>query len=146
MVEPLPRRLPCLARVAQQPLQRDSIGHSCGPTLHPQSLRHPSIVRFLCYLESVEMLAAQLCPTLCDPMDCSLPGPSIHGILQARKEYWSELPFPSPRDLSAPGIEPGSPTLHCRHILYQLCYQGNLCYLGWMQMASNPSFSQLPMW
>ena len=26
----------------------------------------------------------QLCPTLCDPMDCSLPGSSIHGILQAR--------------------------------------------------------------
>ena len=27
---------------------------------------------------------AQLCPTLCDPMDCSLPGSSLHGILQAR--------------------------------------------------------------
>ena len=27
----------------------------------------------------------QLCPTLCDPMDCSLPGFSVHGILQARK-------------------------------------------------------------
>ena len=26
----------------------------------------------------------QSCPTLCDPMDCSLPGPSIHGIFQAR--------------------------------------------------------------
>ena len=30
------------------------------------------------------VLANQLCPTLCDPMDCSLPGSSIHGILQAR--------------------------------------------------------------
>jgi len=28
---------------------------------------------------------AQLCPTLCDPMDCSRPGSSVHGILQARK-------------------------------------------------------------
>ena len=27
---------------------------------------------------------AQLCPTLCDPMDCSLPGSSVHGIFQAR--------------------------------------------------------------
>ena len=27
---------------------------------------------------------AQLCPTLCDPMDCSQPGSSVHGILQAR--------------------------------------------------------------
>ena len=29
-------------------------------------------------------LAAQLCPTLCDPLDCSLPGSSVHGIFQAR--------------------------------------------------------------
>ena len=31
---------------------------------------------------------AQSCPTLCDPMDCSLPGSSIHGILQARILEW----------------------------------------------------------
>ena len=37
----------------------------------------------------------QSCPTLCDPMDCSLPGFSVHGILQARTLEW--LPFPSPR-------------------------------------------------
>ena len=30
----------------------------------------------------------QLCPTLCDPMDCSPPGPSIHGIFQARVLEW----------------------------------------------------------
>ena len=33
----------------------------------------------------VKMLVAQLCPTLCHPMDCSSPGSSVHGILQARK-------------------------------------------------------------
>ena len=33
-------------------------------------------------------LVAQLCPTLCDPMDCSLPGSSVHGILQARILAW----------------------------------------------------------
>ena len=32
--------------------------------------------------------------TLCDPMDCGLPGSSVHGILW--QEYWSVLPFPSP--------------------------------------------------
>ena len=37
----------------------------------------------------------QLCPTLCDPMDRSLPGSSVHGIVQAR--IWSGLPFPSPK-------------------------------------------------
>ena len=31
---------------------------------------------------------AQLCPTLCDPMDCSLPGFSVHGIFQARISEW----------------------------------------------------------
>ena len=34
------------------------------------------------------VLVAQLCPTLCDPMDCSLPGSSVHGILQARILEW----------------------------------------------------------
>ena len=52
---------------------------------------------------------AQSCPTLCNPMDCSLPGSSVHGI--SRQEYWSGLPFPSPRDHPDPGIEPGSPAL-----------------------------------
>ena len=52
---------------------------------------------------------AQSCPTLCDPVDCSLPGFSVHGF--PRQEYWSGLPFPSPGDLPDPGIEPGSPTL-----------------------------------
>ena len=101
------------------------------------------------------------CLTLCDPMDCSPQGFSVHGIFQARilewvaisfsrrfsqpwngtcvscvscsvvsdsvspaythqtprsmelsrKEYWSGLPFPSPKDLLKPGIEPGSSAL-----------------------------------
>ena len=38
-----------------------------------------------CSLEGrKEVLVAQLCPTLCDHMDCSPPGSSVHGILQAR--------------------------------------------------------------
>ena len=39
----------------------------------------------------------QSCQTLCDPMNCISPGPSIHGIFPAT--YWSGQPFPSPRDL-----------------------------------------------
>ena len=35
----------------------------------------------------------QLCPTLCDPMDCSLPGFSVHGILQARTLEWVAISF-----------------------------------------------------
>ena len=33
------------------------------------------------------------CPTLCNPMDCSLPGSSIHGILQSRIFEWVAIPF-----------------------------------------------------
>ena len=52
---------------------------------------------------------AQSCPTLWDSKDCSLPGSSLHGILQAR--VLGGLPFPSPGDLPDPGIKPGSPAL-----------------------------------
>ena len=58
----------------------------------------------------MKVKVAQSCPPLCDPMDCSLPESSVHGILQA-KENWSGLHFPSPGDLPYPGIKPGSPAL-----------------------------------
>ena len=38
--------------------------------------------------EKVEVLVAQARPTLCHPMDCSLPGSSVHGILQAGVLEW----------------------------------------------------------
>ena len=41
----------------------------------------------------VKVLVAHLCLTLCDPMDCSLPGSSVHGILQARILEWVAIPF-----------------------------------------------------
>ena len=40
-----------------------------------------------------ESEVAQSCPTLRDPMDCSLPGPSIHGIFQARVPEWGAIAF-----------------------------------------------------
>ena len=51
----------------------------------------------------------QLCLTLCDYMDCSLPGSSIHGIFQARVLEWVAISFS--RDLPNPGIVPESSTL-----------------------------------
>ena len=51
----------------------------------------------------------QSCPTLCDPMDHSLPSSSVHGILQARILEWS--PRPPPGDLPTAGIELMSPAL-----------------------------------
>ena len=49
----------------------------------------------------------QLCLTLCDPMDCSPPGSSVHGILATR--ILGGLPCPSPGHLPDPGLKPRSP-------------------------------------
>ena len=51
-------------------------------------------------------LVAQECPTLCDPLDCSSPGSSVHGISQARILNWVSIP--SSGDLPDPGIKPMS--------------------------------------
>ena len=45
----------------------------------------------------------QSCPTLCDPIDCSLPGSSVREILQARILEWAAMPLPiGPRKLHFP--------------------------------------------
>ena len=49
-------------------------------------------------------LVAQLCPTLCDPVDCSPPGSSVHGDSPGKS-------CPSPGDRPNPGIEPRPPAL-----------------------------------
>ena len=66
----------------------------------------------------VRAKSLQSCLTLCDRMDCSPPGSSVHGILQARILEW--VAMPSSRDLPNPGIEPASlaaPELHVDSLL-----------------------------
>ena len=46
------------------------------------------------YLLYTRLCSRHMSPALCDPMDCSQPGSSVHGF--SRQEYWSGLPFPSP--------------------------------------------------
>ena len=65
---------------------------------------------------------AQLCPTLWGPMDCSLPGSSLHGILQARVLEWVAI-FLLQGIFPTQGSSPGLP--HCRRILYCLSHQGS---------------------
>ena len=61
-------------------------------TLHVVShLMFPTTIRFR-YCCAVLCLVAQSCPTLCNPMDCNLPGSSVHGILQARILEWIAMP------------------------------------------------------
>ena len=62
-----------------------------------------------------KVLVAQLCPTLCDPMDYSPPGSSVHGILQARILEWVVYSL-TLEDLSDSGIEFGSPALQANSL------------------------------
>ena len=67
-------------------------------------------------------LIPQSCPTLCDPMDCSLPGSSVHGDSPGQNtgvgsRFLLQGIFPTQ------GSDPGLP--HCRQILYHLSHQGS---------------------
>ena len=61
------------------------------------------------FIKVMMYLVAQSRQTLCNPVDCSSPGSSVCGILQARILEW--VPCPPPGDLPDPGIKPWSPVL-----------------------------------
>ena len=87
----------------------------------------------MCYmpLDRTVCSVAQLCPPLCDPIDCSPPAFSVHGVF--KQEYWSRLPFPTPGDLPGQGIEPASLEGSNLRFLCLLHWQVNslpLCHLG----------------
>ena len=67
----------------------------------------------------VHAKSLQSCPTLCNPMNFSLPGSSVHGILQ--EEYLSGLPFPPPGIFLTQGLN-----LCHLHLLHCLCQAGSL--------------------
>ena len=73
-----------------------------------------------------EVSVRQPCPTLCDPMDGSPPGSSVHGILQARTLEWVATPFigsSRPRDRT-------QASCLCRQILYCVSHQGSPLHPG----------------
>ena len=107
---------------------------------------------------------AQLCLTLSDPMDCSLPGSSIHGIFQASVLEWVAIAF-SMIYIFSPWNSPGQnigvsslsllqgifPTqrsnpglLHCGLILYQLSHQGSPRILEWVVYPFSSESSPVP--
>ena len=86
-------------------------------------------------LQAHRHVLAQWCPTLCDPVDCTLQAPLSMGF--SRQEYWGGLPFPSPGDLPSSGIELGLlHLLHCRWILDSPRAMGKQA-LGWGICISN---------
>ena len=56
--------------------------------MNPGSLTEESWINY-----HVRAKTLQSCPTLCDPVDCSPPGSSVHGILKARILEWVAIPF-----------------------------------------------------
>ena len=67
------------------PHPRDSPGKNTGVGCH---------CLLQCMKVKSEREVAQSCPTLSDPMDCSRPGSSVHGIFQARALEWVAIAFP----------------------------------------------------
>ena len=69
----------------------------------------------------------QLCLTLWDPLDCSLPGTFVHGVLQARVLEWFTLPFS--RGSSHPRDRTHISYISCidRRVLYHWCHLGSPC-------------------
>ena len=60
---------------------------------HGSSYRLPCSLVYFHILKKVKVLVAQLSLTFCDPMDCSPPGSSARGILQAKILEWVAIPF-----------------------------------------------------
>ena len=62
---------------------------SLGQEMHPMNFfSQIQITKMLIHFNESKSEVAQSCPTLCNPVDCSPPGSSIHGILQARILEW----------------------------------------------------------
>ena len=66
---------------------------------------------------------AQSCPTLCDPMDYSPPGFSVHGILRTRILEWVAMPTSRRSSQARGSSDLGLP--HCRQVLYRMSHQGS---------------------
>ena len=83
------------------------VWHTPWPVLEPESRLHllGKVFLIYCLFSSFESEVAQSCLTLFDPMDCSPPGSSVHGISQARILEWIAISF------SRGGIKPRFPTL-----------------------------------
>ena len=67
------------------------MNHLLGKMSHVKKKKSP--VSQYVYFMKVKVFVTQSCPTLWDPIDCSLPGSSVHGILQARILEWVAMPF-----------------------------------------------------
>jgi len=85
----------------------------------------------MCINVSSEVEIPQSCPTLCDPMDCSLPD-SVHGILKARILEWETVPFSRGFSQNKDRTQVSRIAGGNRWILYCLSHQGSPRILEWV--------------
>ena len=94
----------------------------------------------VCVCEKVEVLVVLSCPTLCDPMDCSPPGFSVHGILQVTVLEW--VAMPSSRGSSWPKDQTQSTALQADFLPSKP--PGKLKNTGVGSLSLHPSPADLP--
>ena len=70
-----------------------TVAYQAPPSMGFSRQEYWSGLSFPSLSQDKESEVGQLCLTLCDPMDCGLPGSSIHGILQARLLEWVAISF-----------------------------------------------------
>ena len=90
-------------------------------------------------------LVAQLCPTLCDPMDCSPPCSSVHGILQARILEWVAMPFSRGSSWLRDQTWVSYVSCSGRWVLYHSCQLGSL-QVSIAPLRSSPRSLPFPYW
>ena len=93
MVTLCPSRRPPAIPVKDSGCGEKMVVSGCFPENLHFHLRFKGFVNKISHSLKSESEVAQLCPTLCDPMDCSLPGSSVHGIFQARILEWVAISF-----------------------------------------------------
>ena len=98
--QPRPSRFSILITPLEERIQETDLGNmkTATSSVRPGApVEGSNLVPEKCHFHSregkKESEVAQSCPTLCDPMDCSPPGSSIHGILQARILEWVAISF-----------------------------------------------------
>ena len=92
---------------------------------------------------AVLCLVAQSCPSLCDPMNYSLPGSPVHGDSPGQNTGVGCHAFLQ-GIVPAQGLNPGLP--HCRQILYHLSHQGSSRILEWVAYPFSSGSSQTRNW
>ena len=100
-----------------------------------------------------KVLVAQSCPTVCSPMDCSPPGSSVHGILQAGTLERAAIFLP-PGGLPSPVIQPGSPALLADSLPSEppgkpsrwTCHLGHDTWFRWVALQNRGKFLKELKW